>query len=61
MIKCACLVAKINGKLLLVRARDNTKWYLPGGKIESGETPEKTLSRELDEELGLKLSPESFH
>ena len=58
-IRCACLVAERNGRLLLVRVRDNEHWYLPGGKIEEGESPEETLQRELVEELGIAVDPES--
>ncbi|MDL2330206.1 CoA pyrophosphatase [Desulfosarcina sp. OttesenSCG-928-A07] len=36
------------------------QWALPGGQMEAGETPEKTVLRELAEEVGLVLEPDAI-
>lgn len=53
----AGLIALREGKLLLAYSNHKKAWYLPGGKIDSGETPREALCREIGEELNMSLDP----
>jgi len=44
-----------NGQVLSTRSRGKTKYYIPGGKREVGETDEQTLVREVAEELDVQV------
>ena len=49
-------VLLIEGRAVLLR-NDRRGWELPGGGLEVGETPERTLEREFEEELAVKVEP----
>ena len=56
----AVIVNEDNKILLLKRADDKdiwmpNKWALVGGAIEKGETPQKAVEREINEETGLEI------
>ncbi|OZH54672.1 NUDIX hydrolase [Hydrocoleum sp. CS-953] len=44
-----------DGRIVLVRRRDNNQYALPGGMVEWGEDVLTTAKRELFEETGLEL------
>ncbi|WP_205619445.1 NUDIX hydrolase [Ferrimonas senticii] len=48
-----------DGKVLCVRSHGKQMYYVPGGKREAGETDQQALLREIEEELQVKLLPES--
>src|SRR3546814_1751300 len=56
----AGLILREDGWLLLAERPGDKPWSgwweLPGGKIESGETVLEALSRELQEELGIRVT-----
>jgi ADP-ribose pyrophosphatase YjhB (NUDIX family) len=43
-----------DGRLLLVRGRDDGMWTLPGGWAEVGESPRTAVEKELREESGFR-------
>lgn len=53
----AGLVVTKNNQLLLAYSSNKNAWYLPGGKVDKGETSREALIREIREELNIDLQP----
>lgn len=57
LLVAACALVDADGRILLAQRPEGKTlaglWEFPGGKVEPGETPEETLVRELEEELGI--------
>ncbi|MFA5796304.1 MAG: NUDIX domain-containing protein [Candidatus Shapirobacteria bacterium] len=54
--RVSVLITNQDKFILIFRHKDGEDYYaIPGGGIESGETPMVAAFREIDEELGLKL------
>lgn len=57
VLVAACALIDTDGRILLAQRPEGKNlaglWEFPGGKVESGETPEDALIRELQEELGI--------
>jgi len=60
MIEVTAAILNNNGRLLIAQRKSTSrlpnKWEFPGGKVESGETPEDCLKREMEEEFGIDVS-----
>ena len=50
-----------NKKILSTRSKGKTKFYIPGGKREKGESDEVALIREIKEELTVDLQPKTIN
>jgi 8-oxo-dGTP diphosphatase len=59
----AAVLVRGDGRVLLARRMQGTPyagyWEFPGGKLEAGESPRDALTRELHEELGIRIAAAS--
>lgn len=58
-VRVAGILFNKEKKILLANHFKNNQsyWVLPGGRVESGETLEAALIREMEEETGLEVKP----
>lgn len=48
-----------DGRVLVARNEGRTLFYFPGGAREPGENDMETLAREVDEELSVRIEPDT--
>jgi 8-oxo-dGTP diphosphatase len=62
VLVAACALVDADGRVLIAQRPAGRPmaglWEFPGGKIEAGERPERSLIRELKEELGIIVREE---
>ncbi|HUK14972.1 MAG TPA: (deoxy)nucleoside triphosphate pyrophosphohydrolase [Bryobacteraceae bacterium] len=58
MVQVVAAIIERDGRILICRRTGKQshplQWEFPGGKVEPGESPAQALSRELEEELGVR-------
>ncbi|MFN7160986.1 MAG: NUDIX hydrolase [Candidatus Gracilibacteria bacterium] len=58
IIRCRCILENEEGKIFVVKQRPEYNFFsLPGGKLDEDESTLECISRELYEELGMKIIP----
>ena len=65
MIKVVAALIKKNNKVLIARRSTGDKnvlgkWEFPGGKVETGESEEKAIEREIKEEFEMDIKAKRF-
>jgi 8-oxo-dGTP pyrophosphatase MutT (NUDIX family) len=55
-LNCAGLLLIQNRKLLLAYSKNKQCFYLPGGKLDDGESAAEALCREISEELNIAVT-----
>jgi 8-oxo-dGTP diphosphatase len=58
MVQVVAAIIERDGRILIGQRQPEQshplKWEFPGGKLESGESPQQALTRELEEELAIR-------
>ncbi len=53
----AALFTNPAGRILLVKPNYRNHWSVPGGMLDDGEPPHEGCRREVEEEIGLQITP----
>ncbi|QTX03431.1 NUDIX hydrolase [Agromyces archimandritae] len=59
-IHTAAIALVRDRRVLMVTARGRDVYFMPGGKIDPGETPAEAAAREAREEVSLELDPDAL-
>ena len=59
-VSVAGAVIREDGRMLVIKRRDNGNWEPPGGVLELDETPQEGVAREVLEETGIHVEVEQL-
>ena len=59
-VSVAGAVIREDGRMLVIKRRDNGNWEPPGGVLELNETPQEGVAREVLEETGIHVKVEQL-